>query len=189
MVLSEEVVVGAADGAVDGGTASGVRAGESSEPPPLATTTAARTAASANIANVPSSSAFCVRLNPALRAGGGVTGSEGCDAYAGRGSGVANCRVGGGPTGGGSGAATGAIRPDDAASAARASSPADPNRSAGFFAMPFATTSSNADGTPGRMMLGRGGGENRCALITCRRSPASNGARPVRLSNSRHASE
>ena len=40
------------------------------------------------------------------------------------------------------------------------------------------------------MMLGRGGGENMCALITCRRSPpVSNGARPVRHSYSRQVNE
>jgi len=69
--------------------------------------------------------------------------------------------------------------PFAAAVAAFASSPADAKRSVGFFAIPCAMTSSNARLIPRRMMLGRGGGENMCALISCRRSPVSNGARPV----------
>ena len=77
-----------------------------------------------------------------------------------------------------------------AAVAALASSPADEYLSDGFLAMPRATTSSNARVMPRRMMLGRGGGENMCALISCRRSPpVSNGARPVRHSYSRQVNE
>lgn len=50
-------------------------------------------------------------------------------------------------------------------------------------------TSSKARPIPRRMTLGRGGGVNMCALMTCRRSAASNGARPVRHSWSRHVNE
>ena len=69
-----------------------------------------------------------------------------------------------------------------------ANSPAEANRSRGSFAMPRATTSSKPRLTPRRMMLGRGGGANMCALHTCRMSAASNGAPPVSDSYSRHAS-
>ncbi len=97
----------------------------------------------------------------------------------------------GGVTGatGAAGPTEAAISPSTAAAAARASSPAVRWRSWGFFAMPRATTSSNARLIPRRMMLGRGGGANMCAPITSRRSAESNGARPVRHSYSRHASE
>lgn len=106
--------------------------------------------------------------------------TAGCGTYAGGRSAV-NCLVWGGATDGGD-AWT-------AAAAALASSPAVANRSPGLFAMPFATTASNAGLRPGRTSLGRGGGANMCALMTCRMSAASNGARPVRHSNSRHVSE
>ena len=71
---------------------------------------------------------------------------------------------------------------DAAAVAALASSAAEENLTAGCLAIPFAMTSSKARLIPRRMMLGRGGGENMCALISCRKSPASNGGRPVRHS-------
>ena len=52
-------------------------------------------------------------------------------------------------------------RVDPAATvAAFASSPAVAYLSDGRFAIPFAITSSNARVIPGRIMLGRGGGEN-----------------------------
>jgi hypothetical protein len=77
-----------------------------------------------------------------------------------------------------------------AADAAFASSPAEEYLSDGFLAIPRATTSSNAFVMFRRMMLGRGGGENMCALISCRKSPpVSKGARPVRHSYSRHVNE
>ena len=69
-----------------------------------------------------------------------------------------------------------------AAVAALASSPAEVYLSLGCLAMPRAITSSNALLIPRRMMLGRGGGENMCALISCLKSAASNGGRPVRVS-------
>ena len=95
--------------------------------------------------------------------------------------------VGGPGTGsGGRGASTAPT----AAFAALASAPAVGYLSDGSFAMPRAMTSSNAREMPRRMMLGRGGGENMCALISCRRSPsASKGALPVRHSYSRHVNE
>ena len=65
---------------------------------------------------------------------------------------------------------------DDAASvAALANSPAEENLAAGCFAIPRAMTSSKARPTPRRMMLGRGGGENMCALSSCGSSAHSKG--------------
>ena len=94
-----------------------------------------------------------------------------------------------GGAGAGSGGRGGSTAPT-AAFAALASSPAVAYLSVGFFAMPRATTSSNARVMPLRMMLGRGGGENMCALINCRKSPpVSKGALPVRHSYSRHVNE
>ena len=94
-----------------------------------------------------------------------------------------------GGVGAGSGG-RGASTAPAAAFAALASSPADEYLSDGFFARPRAITSSNARVMPRRMMLGRGGGENMCALISCRRSPpVSKGALPVRHSYSRHVNE
>src|SRR6478609_3568354 len=46
-----------------------------------------------------------------------------------------------------------------AAAAARARSPADEKRSSGCLAIPRAMTASNAKPTPGRVTLGRGGGD------------------------------
>ena len=79
-----------------------------------------------------------------------------------------NCRVdaGGGLEAAGTAGAAGTGPPETAAVAALANSPAEANRSPGFFAIPFAMTSSNARGMPRRMMLGRGGGENMCAVIS-----------------------
>ena len=153
--------------------------------PPLNTSTSASTTAAVN-------STIVATIRPTwpwLNRRAGRCG-RGCGAGAwGGGVGYAaeNCRVDGGAAGGATGAALGAR--SAAAAAARASSPAEAYRSAGAFAMPWATTSSNARVMPRRMMLGRGGGANMCALITCRRSAASNGARPVSISYSRHASE
>ena len=94
-----------------------------------------------------------------------------------------------GGLGTGSGGRGGTTEPA-AAVAALASSPAVAYLSDGFFAIPRAITSSNARVMPGRMMLGRGGGENMCALISCRKSPpVSKGALPVRHSYSRHVNE
>ncbi len=94
-----------------------------------------------------------------------------------------------GGVGVGSGGRGGSADPA-AAVAAFASSPAVAYLSDGRFAIPLAITSSNARVIPGLIMLGRGGGENMCALISCRKSPpVSKGALPVRHSYSRHASE
>jgi hypothetical protein len=94
-----------------------------------------------------------------------------------------------GGVGTGSGGRVGSTAPT-AADAAFASSPAVRYLSDGFFAIPRAITSSNDFVMPRRMMLGLGGGENMCALISCRKSPpVSKGARPVRHSYSRHVNE
>jgi hypothetical protein len=94
-----------------------------------------------------------------------------------------------GGVGAGSGGRGGSTAPT-AALAALASAPADEYLSEGFFAKPRAITSSNAREMPRRMMLGRGGGVNMCALISWRKSPSvSKGALPVRHSYSRHVNE
>ena len=94
-----------------------------------------------------------------------------------------------GGLGSGSGGRGGRAEPA-AAVAAFASAPADAYLSDGLFAIPFAITSSNARVIPGRIMLGRGGGENMCAVISCRKSPpVSKGALPVRHSYSRQVNE
>ena len=92
------------------------------------------------------------------------------------------CRVGGAVAG------TGLV-PPSAARAASASSVTVAKRSAGFFAMPRVTTSSNAAGRPGRTSLGRGGGWCRWAPISAAAVVAANGLLPVRHWCSTQASE
>ena len=100
-----------------------------------------------------------------------------------------NCLVPDGGIGVGSGGRGGIAEPA-AAVAAFANAPAVAYLSDGRLAIPFAITSSNAREIPGRIMLGRGGGENMCADISCRKSPLdAKGALPVRHSYSRQDNE
>src|SRR6185312_8156663 len=74
-----------------------------------------------------------------------------------------------------------------ARAAARPNAPADPYRSSGCLAIPRATTSSRATGTCGLIALGRGGGADICAPITCSKLSARNGVLPVTASHRTHA--
>ena len=169
-----------------GGTASGV-CGAGLLPRSPDTNTAASTTATPNSAIVVATSATCVVQNRDFRFCGARRRRRRQGRRVRRVARAGRVRVDRRELAGGCGLARrrgrrGAATWPAAAVAALASSPADAYRSAGCLAMPLAMTSSNARLIPRRMMLGRGGGENMCALISCRRSPASNGARPVRHS-------
>ena len=93
------------------------------------------------------------------------------------GAGVVCCHVGIGGTG-----AARAVR------TASANAFAVGYRSAGFFAIPRATTASSAGGNPGRSRDGIGGGAFRCAPICAAAPSPRNGRRPVTHSKNTHAS-
>ncbi len=89
-----------------------------------------------------------------------------------------------------SGAAGAVVRGrPSAARAAEAKSTTVPYRSAGSLAMPRATTSSMAGGTPGTSRLGVGTSRLRWAYISEGRSSPGNGRTPVRHSCSRQVRE
>ena len=89
----------------------------------------------------------------------------------------------------GVGCGVGGRLPIRAACAACANSPVVVYRSSGFLAIPLATTSSNACGTPLLMAEGRGGGVVRCPATCCSTLCPGNGSCPVKHWCSTHASE